>query len=136
MHIRTLATADAPRLGELFRRQGFDYELPDLRALVATQGLIDPGNADGEIVQAVLARPTVELYFLADESWRTPAWRREGLAKIHESMRLELHGKGFEDVHVFLPPEKARSFGKRLMNDFGWTKPLWTPLTRPTAARG
>jgi hypothetical protein len=132
MLVRTLDTADTPRLEELFEQQGFDYELPNVREMVAAQGLED----QGELVQAVLARPTVELYFLADQHWRNPAWRLAGLRKIHESMRLELHGKGFEDVHVFLPPEKARSFAQRLMNDFGWTQPLWTPLTRPTAPRG
>lgn len=132
MKIRTLASADVLRLQELFEQQGFDYELPDLRTMVASQGIEDQGT----LVQAVLARPTVELYFLVDEHWRNPAWRLEALRKIHESMRRELNGKGFEDVHVFLPPQKARSFARRLMNEFGWTEPLWKPLTRPTAPRG
>lgn len=132
MLIRPVESADAPRLRELFEQQGFEYDLPSLRQMVAAQALEDQGT----VVQAVLARPTVELYFLVDEHWRNPAWRLDALRKIHESMRRDLHGKGFEDAHVFLPPQKARSFGKRLMKDFGWTEPLWTPLTRPTAPRG
>lgn len=132
MLVRTLESSDTPRLRELFEQQGFDYDLPSLRQMVAAQGIED----QGEIVQAVLARPTVELYFLVDENWRNPAWRLEALRKIHESMRRDLHGKGFEDVHVFLPPEKARSFARRLIKEFGWTEPLWSPLTRPTAPRG
>lgn len=132
MKIRVLDNSDRPRILELFESQNFTYDLPDLRSFVAAQVLED----EGQIIQAVLARPTVELYFLGDPEWRTPQWRMEALRKIHESMRLELRGKGFEDVHVFLPPEKEKSFGRRLMKSFHWTRPLWTCLTRPTAAVG
>ena len=132
MKLRTLNNLDQPRLNSFFEMQGFDYELPDIRTMVAAQGI----EAEGQIVQAVLARPTVELYFLADPDWRTPAWRLEALRKIHEAMRVDLQGKGFTDAHVFLPPEKSDSFGKRLMSDFHWTQPLWTPLTRSTEAKG
>lgn len=129
MKLRTLETTDQARILELFAHQNFTYDMPDLREFVAAQVL----EADGKIVQAVLARPTVELYFLGDPGWRTPQWRLEALKKIHESMRLELHSKGFADVHVFLPPEKEKSFGRRLMRQFHWTRPLWRCLTRPTA---
>lgn len=132
MNIRTATNLDVERLRELFSLQGFDYDLPDVRRMVAAQVL----EADGNIVQAVLARPTTELYFLADPQWRTPAWRMEAFRKIHESVRRELHGKGVEDAHVFLPPEKAKGFAQRLMTDFNWAMPLWTPLTRSTKAKG
>lgn len=128
--IRRLESSDSARLQELFELQGFDYDLPDLRTLVAAQAF-----DDGEIQQAVLARPTVELYFLADPKWSTALRRFQVLQDLHESMRRDLHGKGFEDAHVFLPPEKTKSFGRRLMRDFGWVRPLWTPLTRSTAPR-
>ncbi len=128
--IRTLASRDAARLRELFELQGFDYELPDLRLLVSAQAF-----DDGNIEQAVLARPTVELYFLGDPNWATALRRFHVLQDLHESVRRDLAGKGFTDAHVFLPPEKAKSFGRRLMRDFGWTRPLWTPLTRSTAPR-
>lgn len=131
MIVRAVHSGDATRLQELFTAQGFDYELPDVRSFVAAQGVED----DGQFVQAVLARPTVELYFLADPTWKTPGYRHEGLRKVHESMRLELAAKGFEDAHVFLPPEKSKSFARRLMQEFGWTHPLWFALTRSTAPR-
>ncbi len=130
--LRTLASNDAPRLNELFALQGFAYDLPDVRQMAAAQAFED----EGRIEQAVLARPTVELYFLANPMWGTPLKRFHALQQLHESMRRELHATGFEDAHVFLPPAKARSFGRRLMQDFGWTRPLWTPLTRSTAPRG
>lgn len=128
---RTIVATDRPRLDELFRKQGFDYELPHLSGLAAAHAIED----EGQIITSVLARPTIELYFLQDPAWRSPAWRLEALRKIHETMRRDLHGKGFEDVHAFLPPQK-KSFGGRLMREFGWTHPQWYPLTRSTEPRG
>lgn len=133
MRIRPLESADYPRIQELFEQQGFKYSLPDRREFVAAMAVEDDG-----VVMAILARPTVELYMLADANWKTPAMRFEALRKIHESMRLELHGKGFRDVHVWVPPQK-KSFVQRLKKSFGWVgdgSPEWTCLTRSTEARG
>lgn len=130
MKLRVIESADLLRLKELFERQGFTYDFPDLRAMVAALAAV----ADGKIVQAVLARPTVELYFLIDGQWRNPSWRMEALRQLHEAMRRELHGKGFEDAHTWIPPEK-KSFVSRLMRSFDWTRPQWTSLTRSTSPR-
>lgn len=130
MTIRPIASADLPRLRELFARQGFEYEFPDLHALVGALALED----EGVIVQVVLARPTTELYFLGDSTWRNPRWRMEALTRLHEAMRRELHAKGFEDVHAWIPPEK-KSFVRRLKRSFGWTESHWSSLSRSTAAR-
>ena len=129
MNIRPCESNDHARLKTLFDMQGFDYQLPSLREFVAAQGV-----EDGDLVMAILARPTTELYMLADPNWRTPQWRFDALKKLHESMRLELRGKGFSDAHVFLPPEKQKSFGRRLMRDFNWSEPLWKCYCRSTEA--
>lgn len=127
MRLRALTTSDSQRLRQLFAEQGFEYDLPDVRMLVAAQGIED----DSGLVQAVLARPTVELYFLGDGKWKTPAQRFEALRILHESMRRDLAAKGFSDAHVWIPPQK-KSFVRRLMKTFGWTLPVWTNLTRST----
>lgn len=129
MKVRTCRPADVPRLQELFERHGFDYTLPALAEMLVAEVVEDKGV----IVQAILARPTVEMYMLGDSTWKTPALRMAALRKIHESVRLALVEKGIEDVHAFLPPTVAKSFASRLMRSFHWTKPLWTALTRPTA---
>lgn len=128
MKLRVIESNDLPRLQELFARQGFEYDFPDLRAMVGALAVED----GGAVVQAVLARPTVELYFLLDAEWRSPQWRMEALRQLHEAMRRDLRGKGFADAHVWIPPEK-KSFVSRLMRSFGWTRPAWTSLTRSTA---
>ncbi len=110
--------------------QGFDYALPDVRKMMSAHVLI----ADGQVVQALLAKPTVEMYFLSDPEWRNPAWRLQGLTKLHEVVRLDLNGKGIEQVHAWLPPQIADSFGQRLVRDFGWEKSPWPCYERPTKA--
>lgn len=131
MILRPVESKDLGELKQLFASQGFAYEFPDLRAMVGALAAIDE---EGNIVQAVLARPTTELYFLGDPAWRTPQWRMHVLRELHEAMRRELAGKGFEDAHVWIPPQK-KNFISRLMRSFGWTQPQWTNLTRTTAAR-
>lgn len=130
MKVRQVESLDWPRLRQLFEAQGFDYELPSRDEFVAGHAIDDNG-----IPMAILARPTVELYMLADPNWKTPQWRFEALRKLHESLRLELRAKGFRDVHVWLPPQKEKSFGRRLMRSFGWNQPLWKCFSRSTEAR-
>ena len=133
MKVRQAESADFPRIQQLFEQQGFAYQLPDRREFVAGQVVEDEHG----VVMAILARPTVELYMLADPTWKTPAMRFEALRKIHESMRLELRAKGFHYVHVWIPPQK-KSFVQRLKKSFGWVgdgSPEWTCLTRSTEAR-
>lgn len=129
MKVRDCELSDLPRLQELFNQHGFAYDLPDLSRMLSAKVV----EADGAIVQAILARTTVEMYMLGDRQWATPALRFAALQKVHEAMRQELVTKGIEDVHAFLPPSIAKSFSSRLMRSFHWTKPLWTALTRPTA---
>jgi hypothetical protein len=128
MRARPIEGRDWGELRRLFAAQGFDYELPERASLVAALAI----EAGGEIVQAVLARPTVELYFLGRENWKTPARRMAALRILHEAMRRELRSAGFLDAHVWIPPEK-KNFVSRLMRSFGWTQPLWTNLARSTA---
>jgi hypothetical protein len=130
MKLRPIESRDVPELQKLFERQGLKYDFPDLRMLVGALAIEDQGR----IVQAVLARPTIELYFLGDDKWRNPQWRMEALTHLHEAMRRELQAKGFEDAHVWIPPQK-KSFVSRLMRSFGWTRPQWTNLTRSTSPR-
>ena len=130
MKLRVIESGDRPQLEALFEKQGFEYILPDRDTLVAAIAVEDGGR----IVQAVLARPTIELYFLMDAEWKSPALRMEALRAIHEAMRRELHGKGFEDAHVWIPPQK-KNFVSRLIRSFGWTRSTWPTLWRSTAPR-
>lgn len=130
MYSRKATAEDFPRLKELFHAQGFTYEFPKARDIVAKQVICD--SFSNEPVLGILARQTVELYMLADRDWRTPAYRFCALDLMHERMRVELEEKGISDAHVWIPPER-KNFGRRLMRDFGWRKNVWDCYSRETS---
>jgi len=103
--------------------------MPDLLEpqFVSKRALYDE---NGAFVACVVARKTVELYFLGNQEWRTPRWRLEALKKLHEDMNGKLRTLGFTDGHVWLPPQVGKSFGKRLIKIFGWQANDWRCLSR------
>lgn len=129
MRVRPLTEDDIPRLREIYDAQGWKYEFPNFfdPQFVVKAVLIDD---TGAIVNAVCARQTVELYMLADNTWRTPHWRLEAVKKMHGVMSEALAMRGFTDAHCWLPPEIARSFGKRLARTFQWVKNTWPCYSR------
>lgn len=133
MRVRNVIPGDLPKLKALFLRQGFDYQFPDLSSdqFLVKQVVVDE---DDNPVNAICARQTVELFMLADPEWRTPRWRMEALKLIHATMRTALAGIGVEDAHVWLPPQVCKSFGRRLVRDFGWVKNIWPVYCRGTRA--
>lgn len=130
MKIRDYSPEDKSQIEALFQKQGFEYELPDFneRQFVVNKVVED----NGRVIMAICARQTVELYMISDKEWETPRWRFEALRKIHEAMREALDSLGFRDAHCWLPPQIAKTFGKRLMRTFQWKQPLWTDFTRET----
>jgi len=122
---------DIPKLRELYDKQGWKYEFPDFMdpQFVVRAIILDE---DGEIVNAVFARKTVELYMLANHQWRTPKWRIEALRKMHEIVSQTLALQGFHDAHCWLPPEISSRFGRRLTRMFQWKKNLWACFSHET----
>jgi hypothetical protein len=128
MQVRDYQPEDKPEVEALFRKRGIEYDLPDFndRQFVVRQVVID----DGRIVQALMARQTTELYYICDANWRTPLWRFHALGTLHKTMKLMLHMLGIKDVHIWIPPQLEKSFGRRLMRSFGWKRNLWTDYVR------
>ena len=113
----------------LHSQQGWEYDFPDLDAeeFVVKRAVYDE---DGRVVGAVVARKTVELYFLGDPEWRTPRWRLEALKTLHEGVRIELARLGYSDGHIWIPPQVKRGFVRRLRKMFGWQDNNWQCLSR------
>lgn len=128
MHTRKYEKSDRVALEEMFRKQGFAYELPnfDSNNFIARRVLTDAGKP----VQALAARVTTELYLLADPDWEGPGMRLEAMKILGRSMQTELHEKGITDTHLWCPPEITKSFGRRLMRNFGFTRPEWTDFVK------
>lgn len=109
--------------------QSWSYDFPDLSQseFVVKKAVRDE---DGDVVGAVVARKTVELYFLGDPGWRTPRWRLEALKVLHEGVRMDLARLGYTDGHCWLPPEVKDGFMRRMVRMFGWQVNPWRCLSR------
>ena len=131
MTLRRLQISDIERLRELHASQGFAYPFPDL----ADPNFVEQwviADEQGNPAQCLLARRTVELFWIADPTWGTPRWRYESFRVMHEHMRLKLHGQGYRDAHLWVPPALVKSFARRLRNGFGWLRNDWLCLSRTT----
>ena len=129
MKIRDLVDDDIPRLKKLYEEQGWKYHFPDLNdgQFIVKRVVVDDNDA---LVNCVVARKTVELYFFGDKSWRSPKWREQMLAAIHEDVRYKLKDLGYHDGHCWPPPEIAKALGRRLMKMFGWAENKWPCFSR------
>ena len=128
--IRDLGIFDVTRLKELHGLGKWQYELPNPMGseILARRGYETDINGKPTIVQAILARRTVELYMLSDPIWETPKWRLEVLKKLHSDVEQQLAAQGVEDVFVWVPPQ-VDNFRKRLEGTFGWAPVPWFCMT-------
>jgi hypothetical protein len=133
MQIRDFRPTDVEAVKELYQKQGFEYDLPDIDAFMELQVVVDEQDKP---FMVLAARPTVEMFLIMDREWSTPRWRFEAFKLIHESMRAKLAAAGITDAHCWLPPEIEKSFAKRLMTAFGWVKQLWPCYSRQTTPSG
>ena len=129
MSCSDLTDSDVETLKRFHAEQKWPYDFPDLdeQQFVVKRALHDD---DGALVGGVVARKSVELYFLGDATWRTPRWRLEALKLMHEDMRVDLAKQEYTDGHCWLPPQVSKSFGKRLKKTFGWRKSTWDVYSR------
>jgi hypothetical protein len=133
MRTRNFEASDYEEVKELYRKQGFEYDLPDMAAFMEVQVVAD--DADKPIM-VLAARPTVEMFLILDQEWGTPYWRLEAFKLVHESMRTKLEAAGIADAHCWIPPEIEKSFARRLMRWFAWRKQLWPCFSRKTTPNG
>jgi hypothetical protein len=131
MKIRACRESDVPRLKELLARHGFEYEFPALSAFSIAEVAVDE---EDQVVAVAAARPTVEIFWLHDTSWRTPKWRFEVMRLLHEHLRKMLLAAGISQAHAWLPPTIAKTFGRRLRKSFRWFPSPWPCWERASAA--
>lgn len=128
MKIRKYEAKDEARVRELHASSGFDYPLPDFSSSEFAEVLVVADDED-RLVQLVAARKVTEVYFVGDPQWRTPRWRLDALLGIHQRMQETLQAMGYRDVVAFLPPQIAKSFGRRLKG-MGWIAGRWRHFSK------
>ncbi len=126
LRIREYTEADLDALRRMHSAQGFDYEFPNIADPIFVLRLVLEDDA-GSPAMAILSRLTAEAYLLADSAAGTPRERWERFVAIHRAAERALFARGLDDVHAWLPPRIARSFGRRLER-LGWVRDAaWMP---------
>ena len=132
MVIREYRESDEAALRKIHSAQEFPYSFPDLRnPLFLTKiVLTDETDKSEAILGAALLRLTAEAYLLLDPRQGTPRQRWQGLLALHNAAQLDAQQRGLEDVHAWLPPRIATTFGRRLER-LGWRRDNdWTPYCK------
>lgn len=128
MNIRPMVAEDVSKLRQIYDEMGFDYQFPDLLSpeFVNVMVLED----EGVPVMAIASRKTVETYLFMKKGWRTPGWRQECFLQLHLAAHKAVKALGFTDVHAWVPPQVAKSFGRRLQRVFGWKRSIWEVFSK------
>ena len=139
MLVREYQEKDLDTLLRIHAKQSFPYEFPDLsNPLFVTKIVLQEGsqrsadaaNSPGKILGAVLLRLTAEAYLLLDPEAGTPRQRWQSLLTLHAAAEREAWHRGLEDVHAWLPPPIAKTFGKRIER-LGWVRDnVWSPYCK------
>lgn len=124
MRTRYLRKTDIPKLKALFEKSGFAYQFPELEGPLIESVIVIVDENDEPIMAAAAERIT-QLYLWCGDMH--PAAKIAGIRILHEEMAEDLKAKGYSETNCFIPPELAKSFGRRLENTFQWARnwPSW-----------
>ena len=155
MLVRPYRESDLESLRKIHASQNFPYAFPDLsNPLFLTKIVLTDGastnhsspNAAGRanndatesesspasenILGAAILRLTAEAYLLLDPQQGSPRQRWRALLALHAATQQEAQRRGLEDVHAWLPPRIARTFGRRLERLSWHRDDDWTPYCK------
>src|SRR5271168_4972968 len=129
MLIREYNPTDLDALRRMHAQQGFDYAFPNIADPIFVSKLVVE-DSEGRLVMAVLARLTCEMYLLVNPQAGTPRERFDRLLALQSVGERDLHARGLDDAHAWLPQPIAKRFGRRL-ESLGWIRDdAWTPYCR------
>jgi|SRR6267142_6157897 len=129
MPVRQYQESDLAELRRIYSVQQFPYAFPDLRHPLFLTKIVVTGDND-RILGAALLRLTAEAYLLLDPRQGSPRQRWNSLLALHDAAQHDAQQRGLEDVHAWLPPRIARTFGRRIER-LGWRRDdEWTPYCK------
>ena len=127
MLIRQFMAEDLGALQHMHADQNLPYRFPNLASPLFLSKIVL--ERDSKIIAAALLRLTAEAYVLLDPAAGTPRDRWRALLLLHEAARGEAVRKGLDDVHCWIPPQVAQSFGRRI-ETLGWQREEWDCFSR------
>ena len=129
MLVREYRESDLATLQRIHAAQQFPYAFPDLRDPLFLTKIVVTGD-DDRILGAAFLRLTAEAYLLLDSQQGSPRQRWQSLLVLHDAAQRDAQQRGLEDVHAWLPPRIAKTFGRRLER-LGWRRDdQWTPYCK------
>lgn len=115
--MREYTDADLGRVKEMYAKSGYDYQFPSLSGTdFCSRRVVDSSDRIG---MAAFLKPVVEVYLIADPTWRNPAWRHEALRQLHVASFADAKACGAKEIVGFVPPPIEHKFGSRLRR-MGW----------------
>lgn len=130
MLIRNYTEEDLGALKHLHAARSMPYSFPNLSSPLFLSKIVL--ERDSEIFAAALLRVTAEAYVLLDPEAGTPCDRWRALLLLHEAARGDAARRGLDDAHCWVPPQVARSFGRRI-ESLGWEREKWDCYSRSVA---
>jgi hypothetical protein len=123
MRIRDLRPSDIDVLKAIHNSSGLDYDFPELDNMASMKVAVDENDAP---IGALMMEPVLTGYLFLDKQWSTPRWRLEAVKALGNSTRGALQDHPIKDVFLFLPPEMAKSFGRKITALFGFISVNWS----------
>ena len=129
MKIRWAHCGDQEALREIHEKQGFEYRMPDVRSKNMVVRLVAVDENDRPRMGA-FGRRTIEAFVLVDKTFSSPQERYSTLLAL-QNQAFEIGARlGYEDVQALVASPIEARFGRRMRNEFGWSKNLWTCYSR------
>jgi hypothetical protein len=118
--IRPATKEDQGILDEIHAQSGMDFKFAQIAMPLAECAFVVEDDS-GQPLGVSVARRTPEI-FLALRKEPHALVKVRALQLIHEQMSARLTELGYEEAFCFLPPHLERSYGRHLMQIFGWRK--------------
>jgi len=126
--IRDVCESDIPRLIELQKQSGIEWELPNFSSPEVLSGRVFVDDQDQPIMFAG-ARKIAEVFAILDGKWGTPGLRSQAFTALYGAVEHDLETQGITEVTSWMPPQVFRGFYRRLQRTYGWTQSRWINVT-------
>lgn len=122
---------DREALHAMHAAQGFDYVEPNWDHNEFFSRLVIEDDS-GKPVMALFGRVTSEMFLLMFPDAGTARDRLLNFITLHQASERDMHLRGIQDAHAFLPPGERMEKFKRLLAHFGWVPAdTWQCWTKP-----